>query len=31
MAARIETRLWDIAEIVKLIEEWEQIDEVKAA
>jgi hypothetical protein len=23
MAARLETRLWDIADIVKLIEEWE--------
>jgi hypothetical protein len=23
MAARLETRLWDIGDIVKLIEEWE--------
>jgi hypothetical protein len=23
MAARLETRLWDVADIVKLIEEWE--------
>jgi hypothetical protein len=23
MAARFETRLWDIGDIVKLIEEWE--------
>jgi hypothetical protein len=23
MAARLETRLWDISDIVKLIEEWE--------
>jgi len=23
MAARLETRLWDIADIVKLIENWE--------
>jgi hypothetical protein len=23
MAARLETRLWDIGNIVKLIEEWE--------
>ena len=23
MAARLETRLWDIADIVRLIEEWE--------
>jgi hypothetical protein len=23
MAARLENRLWDVADIVKLIEEWE--------
>jgi hypothetical protein len=29
MAARLETRLWDIGDIVKLIEEWELSTERK--
>jgi len=29
MAARLETRLWDIADIVKLIEAWEMADDKK--
>ena len=28
MAARITERLWDIGDIVKLIEEWEAKDEL---
>ena len=31
MAARLTKTLWDIGDIVKLIEEWEQTDEAKAA
>jgi hypothetical protein len=30
MAARLETRPWDIADIVKLIEQWETQDAVAA-
>jgi len=29
MTARLETRLWDIGDIVKLIEEWELSDAQK--
>jgi hypothetical protein len=31
MAARLETRLWDVGDIVKLIEDWEASDEANQA
>jgi hypothetical protein len=31
MACGLETRLWDVADIVKLIEEWEQVNAAQAA